>query len=592
VRFVVLFGLVLAGCSSWPELSVTEKEHSLTVSNEKLIQPAVVTPQWLSIGPSSENTVPSLLEALELSTVGERYAAVLTTLGYVGVDRAQGLIGHLIALSSQDDIRLGSNDAALVLRRNGELARFANLSALLVEDASPDARLGLWPGWRTFDAFETCIAIGTNDRVSVSTDGGTTFRTSTPSPGHIVNSVWCGKDGLVVTEVAKPHRIHALISKNQGKHWTAMPNAPTRIFRDGAFLWGKNDTCASVLSVTGNSWIQIPKTRLPSRKFWLDLVSVTPHGPLVRSEEADTPNFANVPPDDLLNADSSQCEPTPVVGSAPKTSRRPLITSSKGPKKSHQPSLTCKGDACIESSLSKYPSRTRFGAGLAARTRDTQAPVIAVTDNEARTLVIRKPPDGCDAEAVIQGPGIILLLCKESSRLSIFASQDGIKWEIEGSLPAERSGRTGLDWTNDGTLLLGGLCPPVLHSTPSGQRPSATCDGHAIRLPNDIGASGLWRILPMHHEFVAARPMIGGRALLVRRAPRSWGALSLWLEESTSGIRHLCTIRDAPGALTGTTVHGRKIHLTFETPDREIQGELRVDRIKDDLCGVVWKSSE
>ena len=586
MKFTALFGILLAGCSSWPSPSVTEQKEHPIESTEEEFQPAVATPQWLTIGPSDDHTSVSLLEVLDLATAGDGYAAVLTPLGYVGVQRTRGLIGHLVGLSSQDGIRLGSNDSALVLRRSGELLRFSNLHALLTEDPDADTRLGNWPGWRTFDAFETCIAIGTNDRVSVSVDAGTKFRTSAPSPGHVVNTVWCGKNGVVIAEVAKPHSTHALISKDQGKHWSAIPNAPPRIFRDGAFLWGESDTCASVLSASGNSWIQIPKTRLPSRKFWLDLVSVTPQDDLIHIGDEDTPPFANVPPDEVLTADSSLCEPPPRVGAS---SQKPRNTPSKKGHKAHKPSPPCKADTCIESSLSKYPSRTRFGAGLAARPPGTQTPVIAVTDNEARTLTIRKPPDGCTAEAVIEGPGILLLLCKESSRLSVFASQDGIKWEIEASLPAERLGPTSLDWTTDGTLLLGGLCPPILDSTPSGQRSVKTCNGHAIRLPNDMGTSGLWRTLPMRQDFVAARPMNGGQALLVRTAPRLWGPLSFWLEESPSGIRQLCAVHDVPGALIATTVRGRTIHVTFNTPDKPVQGEIPMDRIKDGLCGVVWK---
>ena len=163
--------------------------------------------------------------------------------------------------------------------------------------------------------------------------------------------------------------------------------------------------------------------------------------------------------------------------------------------------------------IPKSPVAWLIGA-LAATSDKLSPPFIVVADTNARKLTLRTPPAACRPEFLAQGPGIMVLGCNTLDGTSLYTSDTGLKWKIEAEIPDVKMRSPQLDWAEDGTLLLGGLCAKTSERGFEAPSLSSRCRLAALRKPQELGEAGLWAILPANEGFLAHRAMSGGQALV------------------------------------------------------------------------------
>ncbi len=130
MRAFCFLACFLAGCATPPHIQPNKTLNDLGQTAEFDGKTERSGAAWFEIGSRLEGNAPSPFEHLELSAVGTQRAIVLTTFGYVDVDRHQGMVGHLAAIDPADQPRLGDNDSVLVMRTDGRLVRFAETKHL------------------------------------------------------------------------------------------------------------------------------------------------------------------------------------------------------------------------------------------------------------------------------------------------------------------------------------------------------------------------------------------------------------------------------------------------------------------------------
>ena len=557
-HFHFLFVLLAACAGPHVNLSpqyVPDAHRSVGNSREKaqpaLQPPSAKQPAWYLPSRYKSKAWMTLWNNLELSSVGEEQAILLTSLGYVALDRATGFIGQLKGALASDQLRLGDADRVFVLNANGQLTRFSSVRPLLSSDHSGGSVVGVWSNWRGFDAAPGCLAVATDDAVRISSDRGQSFRISHPEPGRIINNVWCRPDGLVVAEVVQERHVTLVTTSNGGRSWKRLPEGPKRIWRDGVFLWGTHNGCPHVISQSGHDWIKTSTSNIPRHSQWLQWGTFPQEHLSLRHSRGYSSNRTSMVPDEDLF--TSTCEPTP----PPRNQKATDITLGARTSDSR-----CSPMECLSYSSTKTPVGQRLRAALSASSAHS---TVILADTERRLIKALKPPSGCDPRFVLQGPGIFILGCSTELGLGLYTSDSARNWHLEGELTGLSSTRPTLDWAEDGTLLLNNLCRQS-DGVPS-QR--TTCRNAALRKPSELGAPGLWHVLPESENTLAHRVLTNGRALLVNLAAnRRSNAINLATFTGEGGFVPLCALATDGQRVTNIGTQNFQLIVTFGTsPD-------------------------
>ena len=171
----------------------------------------------------------------------------------------------------------------------------------------------------------------------------------------------------------------------------------------------------------------------------------------------------------------------------------------------------------------------------------------------------------------------MVLGCKSLDSISLYTSATGLEWKIEAEIPDVTMGSPQLDWAEDGTLLLGGLCARNSESEFEGTSLSAGCRLVALRKPQGLGEAGLWTILPAKEGFIAHRAMRDGQALVVTKDPSKSNHLKLMTFRADVGLNSMCKLTSQLGRLRGVHVSTWKITLDFATLATKKRYELAID---------------
>lgn len=184
------------------------------------------------------------------TVLGVDAALVHTSLGVFLHHRVRGISGPLKlpeppraddAADSEPDVGLGKGDEVLYAGPSGQVFGAADAQAPLI------AR-GKVAGAKLWDFAPGLVVATRADTVFASTDGGKTFRSSTPKRGSDVTAVVARFDGVIVVETEDD----TFISRDHGRRWAASLLGGT-VQRRGAWL----DICGHVLAKDGRHWLEV-----------------------------------------------------------------------------------------------------------------------------------------------------------------------------------------------------------------------------------------------------------------------------------------------------------------------------------------------
>ena len=373
MRWLVGLMLLTASCTAHSTFlkppDTRAKAFTESLKLNEISQPTIA-PAWYRCGAKEGNSPYSVWEPLSLSAVGENQALVLTTLGFVAVDKTSGLLGQLDALLPTDKAKLGGGDQVFVMRAQGQLIRYPGTSELLQQETSSGRSIGYWHQWRAFDASPGCVAIAKDDEVSISLDDGISFHRSIPESNRHVNNLWCRSDGLVVAEIPDRERVEFYSTRDRGRRWSQLPNGPPSLFRDGTFLWGKKERCIYVVSENGTSWIETDERHLPRRDFWLRFVSLNQSPKHVGPSDFYDAARPSMVSDRTLGS-------TPCAQSSDQTSPSYSLSSPSGGN-----NADCSGQGCLRYIHPKKPSGLTYVGALAATSDKRRDPLIVVANTD------------------------------------------------------------------------------------------------------------------------------------------------------------------------------------------------------------------
>ncbi len=171
----------------------------------------------------------------------------------------------------------------------------------------------------------------------------------------------------------------------------------------------------------------------------------------------------------------------------------------------------------------------------------------------------------------------MVLGCNTSDGTSLYTSDTGLEWKIEAEIPDVKMRSPQLDWAEDGTLLLGGLCAKKPESGFEAPSLSSGCRLAALRKPQELGKAGLWTMLPANEGFLAHRAMSGGQALVAASDPSQSHHVKLMTFRADVGLSSMCTLTSELGQLRGLRVGSWKITLDFATSGKTKRRELKLD---------------
>ena len=330
-------------------------------------------------------------------------------------------------------------------------------------------------------------------------------------------------DGVVVLKLHRMLQTRVFISKDHGRSWTRMEEAPNTIVRQLGWIW---DGKKRVLSADASQWIEVcgesfdPFERfvpadhpMPVSEIHLSLHwPESPVVPSVPEEAASSVSLADV-------SSLAEATPQPVSACVP-VEGIPVFSK----------------DAVEEQPRPVSYLFPRSLPWLGARYYFTHEGTL----EEPTTSVLWKQdvggvsaesidlPEGCDPLFVGGEQGLGVLLCRQgdnASQIYVYARSEATGWFAEATIPQEIGINTRMAMSSDGTLILRGDCQNVV--TPAKQavydengeviqeaEPETTqvlCST-AVRDSVEIGDPEAWRIERIH-DVIDVRPYQAGRLL-------------------------------------------------------------------------------
>ena len=322
-----------------------------------------------------------------------------------------------------------------------------------------------------------------------------------------VQTIAARHDGVVVIKLRQMLRTRTFVTRDNGRSWRLMEEAPNTIVRQLGWIW---DGKSRVLSADASSWLEVcagkldvtarfMPTQTPSAQAAVNITSSWPASPERVVDEASGPKpseAACVPVEAIpvLKSESREDEPLAVNYLSPRprtrTGTRYYFTNegtSEGPS----------------ARLWKVPS----------------------TGNAVEAVEL---PRGCEPVFVESERGLGVLLCRNSEKpdqLAVYTQAASTGWFAETTVPAAIGAETKLLMSEDGTLVLTGACEVI--ETPAEEtkldaegnvveeaREAATshlCTA-AVRSNVEVGEPDAWRVERVH-EAVAFAPVGDGRVL-------------------------------------------------------------------------------
>ena len=328
-------------------------------------------------------------------------------------------------------------------------------------------------------------------------------------------------DGVTVLKVHRLLQTRVFVSKDDGRSWTLMSEAPTTIERKLGWIWNGKDR---VLSADATAWLEVcgetidlferyePSQR-PREAVPVQLSNRWPASP--ENPVATITDAAATEENPTAGAAASQCiqvEAVPVFSKA-SVAEDASLTSYLSPKALQ--SLGTRYYFTNEGTLSepKLPQLWRHAPNATAPERVDL-------------------PQGCDPLYVAGDKGLGVLLCSQgenASQIYAYVRSDDMGWYAETTLPKEIAQGTRMVMAEDGTLVLSSDCQnvviPAVEAVFDAEGnvvveavPEATqmmCHA-AVRNAVEIGDPEAWRIERIT-DALDFRPYSAGRVLALAK---------------------------------------------------------------------------
>ena len=453
----------------------------------------------------------------EATTVasGFRATVVRTPAGqYVGFHADVGAVGVIAVPDETIWLGFGKDDELLAATRRGTVY----------------ASTGSWSHWTergtvanatVWDSAPGVLAASDGRAVWASLDGGRTF--SPPFTGEQeVRQVLVRMPATVVIEATSGEEdARVWVSADAGTQYAKATLRPTRLHRDGPWIWNRSWNCAAVLSSDNQTWVE-PTGEAIERAFnthsWMAFLQTTDS--LDGYDTEALPDWATPTYPEVPTLDSARRQIRGVRPCLPHASAQSvyavgnLLASLTG---SELPD--CSGIECLRSNPAPAPATTVSGFYLLRDARCAldedrggcrtdvplgRPPHTAFVNHRDGSVVIDEIPKACTMPVkIFAAHGLGVLLCRGQEGTEIWTVDASHQWAREHGISGTPHEFWNAGSAPDGTLLLQRACP----------REAQACSA-TLRRPVPVGAEGAWYDL-REEGALTQRPIVGGRVLLV-----------------------------------------------------------------------------
>lgn len=369
-----------------------------------------------------------------------------------------------------------------------------------------------------------------------------------------VTDIWWRADGTGIVRVRSLLNVRTFITRDGGKSWTALNDAPRTLMHQYGWIW---DGVDRVLSADGKHWVQVCgpkisvtdrlkptyslKPSLPLPSDWLALPSPVLEVPGV-AETAAGANAAVSPVAEPASSSASACVEVPMIPAASEASpetQKPAATSLYAPE---IPETGFRVGLYSDAVCS--PSEAGECTGDISRPGAWQ--VLPDGNLEPMTL-----PDSCLPVFIGSSQGLGILMCKApAGEVTVYVRTAETDWIAETVLPESFAQDTRILSAADGTIVLTGACadetteielpapveedPDVMPVPVTMTRTVNVCST-AVRLPEAVSQPDIWRIERVEnaHGYI---PLNGGRLLTIEAPDPAQRQLVLRATDKTEAI--------------------------------------------------------
>lgn len=354
-----------------------------------------------------------------------------------------------------------------------------------------------------------------------------------------IQGVWWRSDGVGVIRVRSLLVQRTFITRDNGRSWQIMEDAPKEIMHRFGWIWNGEDL---VLDKTSGKWVRVCGKPVNPAEFWTighrrENLQMPPGNwisleiPEVKAASPENEGQENAPEP----ASSDACTEVPMIPGA--TTGLPSDIWAKHDKL-YAPEMTESGMA-----IGLYPDICPA---------DASCP----DSGNAKGWMIKPEggveslefPEGCSPKYAAAVHGLGLVMCEApNSEVTIFVRTADKNWVAETILPDYFADNPSILMAEDGTLSLIGPCEDETVEVPvtveneesSVQGTTETVTRHichtALRMPLDLGQPEIWRLENIEdaEEYL---PISGGRLISVEGKQGAERHLTLRTPEKTETL--------------------------------------------------------